>query len=209
MRGGSASSGRQHTEGLFRLSTIAHRPLRADARRNREKILAAAASAFGESGLECQVEDIARRAGVGVGTVYRHFPTKDVLVTALSEAHFERLADIVEAALDGDGDPWEVFAAAIWHAAEPATADVAWCEIVAGRATAIGGALRGQQRLATATAALIERAQAAGRMRADATVQDVRAIMCALGHVATAQRAGAPLDWRRYLEIALDGLRAH
>jgi AcrR family transcriptional regulator len=190
------------------LSTIAPRPLRADARRNRAKILAAAASAFGESGLECQVEDIARRAGVGVGTVYRHFPTKDVLVTALAEAHFERLADIVEAALTDDGDPWEAFTSAIWRSAEPATADVAWCEIVAGRATAIGGTLRGQQRLATATTALIERAQAAGLMRDDAKVLDVRAIMCGLGHVATAQRAGAPLDWRRYLEIALDGLRA-
>jgi AcrR family transcriptional regulator len=190
------------------LSTIAHRPLRADARRNREKILAAAASAFGESGLECQVEDIARRAGVGVGTFYRHFPTKDVLVAALAEAHFDRLADTVEAALADDGDPWEVFAAAMWRAAEPAAADVSWGEIVGGRATAIGGALPGQQRLATATAALIERAQAAGLMREDAKAQDVRAIMCGLGHVATAQRAGAPLDWRRYLEIALDGLRA-
>jgi AcrR family transcriptional regulator len=190
------------------LSTTAHRPLRADARRNREKILAAAASAFGQSGLECQVEDIARRAGVGVGTVYRHFPTKDVLVTALAEAYFDRLADTVEAALADGGDPWEVFAAAMWRAAEPATEDVAWCEIVAGRATAIGGALRGQQRLAAATTTLIERAQAAGLMRADATVQDVRSIMCGLGHIATAQRTGAPLDWRRYLEIALDGLRA-
>ncbi|MEA2127784.1 MAG: hypothetical protein QOJ85_675, partial [Solirubrobacteraceae bacterium] len=111
------------------MSTTVHRPLRADARRNREKILAAAAAAFGQSGLECQVEDIARRAGVGVGTVYRHFPTKDVLVTALAEAHFDRLADTVEAALGDGGDPWEAFAAAIWRAAEPATADVAWCEI--------------------------------------------------------------------------------
>lgn len=191
------------------MSTIAHRPLRADARRNREKILAAARDAFGRSGLECQVEDIARRAGVGVGTVYRHFPTKDALVTALAEAHFERLAAIIEAALTERGDPWDVFAAAIWRAAEPAAADIAWCEIVAGDATAaIGGRLRGQERLAAATTALIERAQAAGRMRADATVGDVRAIMCGLGHVAAVQRTGVPLDWKRYLKIALDGLRA-
>jgi AcrR family transcriptional regulator len=190
------------------LSTVAHRPLRADARRNREKILAAAAAAFGESGLESQVEDIARRAGVGVGTVYRHFPTKDVLVTALTEAHFERLADTVEGALAEGGDPWDVFAAAVWRAAEPAAADVSWCEIIASHPSAIDGARRAQQRLAEATAKLVERAQAAGKMRPDATGQDVRTIMCGLGHVATAQRAGAPLDWRRYLEIALDGLRA-
>ncbi len=190
------------------MSTFAPRRLRADARRNREKILAAAAAAFAESGVETQVEDIARRAGVGVGTVYRHFPTKDALVAALAEAHFERLADTVEAALEDGGDPWEVFATAIWRAAEPATADVAWCEIVAGHPNVVGDTLRGQQRLAGATATLVERAQAAGLMRADAKVEDVRTIMCGLGHIAKAQRAGAPLDWRRYLEIALDGLRA-
>ena len=190
------------------MSTVAPRPLRADARRNREKILAAAAAAFGQSGLECQVEDIARRASVGVGTVYRHFPTKDALVTALAEANFERLADTVEAALPDGGDPWDVFVAAIWRAAEPVVADAAWCEIIAGHPSANDGVLPGQQRLAAATATLIERAQAAGRMRADATVQDVRTMMCGLGHVATAQRTGARLDWRRYLEIALDGLRA-
>jgi AcrR family transcriptional regulator len=191
------------------LSTIAPRPLRADARRNREKIVVAAAAAFGQSGLETQVEDIARRAGVGVGTVYRHFPTKDALVAALAEAHFERLADIIETALaEGGDDAWEVFAGAIWHAAEPAAADVAWCEIIAGHPSAVAGTVPGQQRLGAATAALVARAQAAGLMRADATVLDVRAIMCSLGHVATAQRAGAPVDWRRFLELALDGLRA-
>jgi AcrR family transcriptional regulator len=184
------------------------RPLRRDAERNRQRILEAARDAFAEDGLAVTLDEIARRAGVGVGTVYRHFPTKDALVTALTEAHFERLAHTVEGALAEGGDPWDVFAAAIWRAAEPAAADVAWCEIVAGHPSAIGGALRGQQRLAAATATLIERAQAAGHMRPDATVLDVRAIMCGLGHVATAQRGGAPLDWRRYLEIALDGLRA-
>ena len=198
-------------EGSFRLSTLVprtDRPLRADARRNREKILAAATAAFRESGLDSQVEDIARRAGVGVGTVYRHFPTKETLVTALAEAHFDRLADIVEAALAQDGDAWDIFAAAIWRAAEPAAGDLAWCEIIAGHQSHLGRRLQGQLRLAAASAALIERAQAAGRIRPDASVEDLQAIMCGLGHVATSARAGAPLDWRRYLTIALDGLRA-
>jgi AcrR family transcriptional regulator len=195
-------------EGSFRLSTLAPRPLRADARRNRERILAAATEAFTQSGLETQVEDIARRAGVGVGTVYRHFPTKDALVQALAEAHFARLADIVEAALDERGDPWEVFSAAIWRAAEPAAADVAWCEIIAGRQSTAAGELPGQRRLAAAATELVRRAKAAGAMRADAGVRDIQVIMCGLGHVAAMQRAGVPHDWRRYLTIALDGLRA-
>ncbi|MEA2150879.1 MAG: hypothetical protein QOD69_2709 [Solirubrobacteraceae bacterium] len=194
-------------EASFRLSTLAPRPRRADARRNRERILAAATEAFTQSGLESQVEDIARRAGVGVGTVYRHFPTKDALVQALAEAHFARLADILEAALDERGDPWDVFSAAIWRAAEPAAEDVAWCEIIAGRRSAVAGELPGQRRRAAAATELIARAQAAGTMRADAGVRDIQVIMCGLGHIATRQRAGAPHDWRRYLTIALDGLR--
>jgi AcrR family transcriptional regulator len=190
------------------LSTVTPRPLRADARRNREKILAAASAAFRESGLDSQVEDIARRAGVGVGTMYRHFPTKETLIEALAEAHFDRLADIVEEALAQEGDAWEIFSAAIWRAAEPAAGDIAWCEIVAGHQGLLGGKLRGQLRLAAASEALIARTQESGQIRADAGVADLQAIMCGLGHVATAARAGAPLDWRRYLTIALDGLRA-
>jgi AcrR family transcriptional regulator len=195
-------------EGPFRLSTIDHRPQRADARRNREKVLAAARVAFGKSGIETQVDDIARRAGVGVGTVYRHFPTKDALVEALAVAHFEQLADTVEGALHRDDDPWTVFTETIWSAAAPATADVAWCEIIAGHPRSLEAAADAQQRLATATATLIARAQATGAMRPDATVADVKTIMCGFGHIAASQRVGAPVDWTRYLTIALDGLHA-
>jgi AcrR family transcriptional regulator len=190
------------------LSTIAARPLRADARRNREKILTAAAAAFAQSGIEAQVEDIARRAGVGVGTVYRHFPTKDALVAAMAEEHFSRLSGAIEKALEERGEPWDVFVATIWNSASEAVADIASCEIMAGHPSAVGAVAAGRERLSAATAKLIARAQASGAMRADATVEDIRTIMCGFGHVAAAQRAGAPLDWRRYLTIALDGLRA-
>ncbi|MDP1848809.1 MAG: TetR/AcrR family transcriptional regulator [Solirubrobacteraceae bacterium] len=191
------------------MSTTAQRPLRADARRNREKVVAAAAAAFAEAGLDAQVEDIARRAGVGVGTVYRHFPTKDALVGALAEAHFGRLADTMEAALEADpGDGWDTFTATIWRIADAVAADVAWCEIVGGHPTAVRAASAGQGRLAAATSTLLARAQASGQMRPDVTFADISTIMCGFGHIAAAQRAGAAMDWRRYLAIALDGLRA-
>ncbi|HVE68365.1 MAG TPA: helix-turn-helix domain-containing protein, partial [Solirubrobacteraceae bacterium] len=74
------------------LSPSPERPLRADARRNRERIMEAAREAFAESGLDAQMEDLARRAGVGVGTVYRHFPTKEALVEALVEDYFAGVA---------------------------------------------------------------------------------------------------------------------
>ncbi len=190
------------------MSSTTQRPLRADARRNREKVLAAAAAAFAATGLDAQVEDIARQAGVGVGTVYRHFPTKDALVAALAEEHFERLADMIEAALEEPGDGWDTFAATIWRIAATVAADVAWCEIVGGHPTAVQAASRGQDRLAAVTSALLARAQESGAMRVDVTFADISTIMCGFGHIAAAQRAGAPLDWKRYLDIALDGLRA-
>jgi AcrR family transcriptional regulator len=190
------------------LSTATDRPLRADARRNREKVLDAAHLAFAELGLHAQVEDIARRAGVGVGTVYRHFPTKDALVAALAEAHFDRLADIVQAGTQREGDPWEIFVTTIWESAAPTADDAALCEIIAGHPQAVEAAALGQQRLHAATAKLMADAQASGQMREDATVADVQTIMCGFGQVAAAQRAGGPMDWKRYLTIALDGFRA-
>ena len=189
------------------MSTIVSKPQRADARRNREKVLAAAAAAFAEAGLDAQIEDIARRAGVGVGTVYRHFPTKEALVAGLAAAHFDQLAGIVETAA-GEEDPWLAFTSAIWRCADTTAGDIALCEIIAGHLSPVEAAAIGQDRLAAATQQLIDGARAQGAMREDATVDDVWTIMCGFGHVAAAQRAGGPQDWRRYLTIALDGLRA-
>ena len=82
------------------------RPLRADARRNRERVLTAAAVVFSEHGHEAQMDDVASRAGVGVGTVYRHFPTKEALMEALAVDRFEKVLAAGQAALERD-DPWE------------------------------------------------------------------------------------------------------
>ena len=78
----------------------AARPLRADARRNREKVIAAARAAFAEQGREAQMDDVARRAEVGVGTVYRHFPTKEALLEALIEDTFAQIAERTREKLD-------------------------------------------------------------------------------------------------------------
>src|SRR5947199_9029308 len=89
------------------------RPMRADARRNRERILDAALAAFAEHGSASQMEDVAARAGVGVGTLYRHFPTKEALILAVVVRRFERFADYAAEALEADGDPGEAFAGLI------------------------------------------------------------------------------------------------
>src|SRR4051794_7758055 len=96
--------------------------LRADARRNRAAVLAAARERFGECGLDCQMEDIARTAGVGVGTVYRHFPTKKDLFAALVADRFQRLAERAREAL-GEDDPWRAFCDLMRYSAELQVSD--------------------------------------------------------------------------------------
>ena len=81
------------------------RPLRADARRNRERILASARAAFAESGAAVQIDDVARHAGVGVGTVYRHFPTKQALLTELVRQTFRLFTGWARDALQAGGEP--------------------------------------------------------------------------------------------------------
>ena len=103
---------------------------RADARRNREKVLEAARAVFSEQGRDAQMDDVARRAGVGVGTVYRHFPTKEALIEALMVAAFETIAAAAEEALEIE-DPWEAFASVCWRGAETMAADRALSEVFA------------------------------------------------------------------------------
>ena len=181
--------------------------LRADARRNREAILVAARERFGKCGLECQMEDIARTAGVGVGTVYRHFPKKGDLIAALVADRFERLAERAEQALAED-DPWEAFCDLMRYSAEYQMRDRALSEFLSwhpqlGQHEAVESGLR------DLTAELIAKAQRAGGMRKDAVVEDVPTLICGLGAVTAGAAGKMPeLNWERYVEIMLDGLRA-
>jgi AcrR family transcriptional regulator len=179
------------------------RPLRADARRNRERILKAARAVFADQGIDAQMDDVARRAKVGVGTVYRHFPTKDALLDALVRERFEVIAGYAREALERE-DAWEGFCELIWRAAESNAADRAFCEIVAftDKTDVVE-----QTGLHASTSELIERAKAQGAMRPDASVTDVEIMMCGAGSVMQAMIT-VPDVWRRYLTLMLDGLRA-
>ena len=115
---------------MSQLVVPGERPLRADARRNREKVLEAARAVFSEQGRDAQMDDVARRAGVGVGTVYRHFPTKEALIEALMVAAFETIAAAAEAALEVE-DPWEAFTSVLWRGAETMAGDRALSEVFA------------------------------------------------------------------------------
>jgi AcrR family transcriptional regulator len=192
---------RQHT-------TTPERPIRADARRNRDRILAAAKSVFAESGLEAQMDAVADTAGVGVGTVYRHFPTKDALLGELVAHRFEEFCAEAEAALaDEDGEPFEVFADhlrrnAALVAADAGTRHALMCE----SETVWAHAVPARTVLLELNARLIARAQAAGTMRADFTADDIPQLMCGLS--ATMGMTGPGFDWRRQLELLIDAMRA-
>ena len=140
--------------------------MRADARRNREKVLKAARVCLARDGLDAQMEEIARRAKVGVGTVYRHFPTKDDLVVALAGERFDRLAELARAALEVD-DAWEGFCGFLRGGAEIQITDRALSEVMLDR----GHVMREHAErvdILGLVDALMNRAKAAGALRQDA-----------------------------------------
>jgi AcrR family transcriptional regulator len=187
------------------MSELVDKPLRADARRNREKVLAAARAVFADQGVDAQMDDVARRADVGVGTVYRHFPTKDALITALTDELFSVIAAHAREMLELD-DPWEAFLEAMWFGAEKTAGDRAFAEIL-GEAKGLPRTCPGKENLIRTTGELMRRCIEAGRMRPDAMIDDIPLLMCGIGS-AIAMPHPHPEAWRRHLQIVLDGLRA-
>ncbi len=185
----------------------AERPLRADARRNRERILTAAKTAFAEAGVHAQMEDVARRAGVGVGTVYRHFPTKEALIGELLAQKFRLLLQGAREALDIE-DPWEAFAGTLRRNAELMAADAAVQDALMRVEADWSHAEEARQELKATFAIVIDRAKAAGVVRDDFTIDDVPMLMCGLCSTMAAGPPGEPFDWRRHLEFILDAVRA-
>jgi AcrR family transcriptional regulator len=180
--------------------------MRADARRNRAKVLDAAESVFTTVGLGAPMEDVARAAGVGVGTIYRHFPTKELLVEAIVERRFDRLADEAEAQLAAP-DPGAAFYALFARLVAEASDKRAFAEELAraGRDAKAVTAGAGE-RLRVAFTSLLERARAAGAVRAD--VDAGQAVGLLAGMCLAAEHASWDREQRtRTLEVLFDGLR--
>ncbi len=182
------------------------RGLRADARRNRAAVLAAAQRLFSEEGLEAQMPDVAKRANVGVGTVYRHFPSKDDLIAALVAAHFERVAQTARDCLETE-DPWDGIAEFIRYSAKIQAEDRGLTEVTGTRPDLIGVAAEaaGLRELCNQ---LVKRAQLAGSLRQDLTWEDIPMIVCGLGSTTHQMTGPAAGRWPRLVEIIIDGLRA-
>jgi AcrR family transcriptional regulator len=178
--------------------------MRADARRNRERVLAAAEAVFGEHGATASTEEVARRAGVGIGTVFRHFPTKQALYEAIVVRRLSRLVE--EAPLDAD-DPAEAFRSFFARIVDESAAKKAFADTMAvlgidvkKSAPDVGEEIR------RALGVLLERAQAAGTIRSDVTQAEVFVLLA--GACMAADRTADAALRKRSLAVLFDGLAA-
>jgi AcrR family transcriptional regulator len=184
------------------------RPLRADARRNHERLLAAAAEAFAEHGIEVGVAEIARRAGVGAGTLFRHFPTKHDLLLAILEDRFAEVRAALATALAED-DPWAAFERVITDGAEMQVRDRCFLQSAAAELMSDPRLREIRAEILTDVATILGRAQDAGVVRDDVRPEDMPFLLNAVGGAIARMDPVRPDLWRRYLGVVLDGLRPH
>jgi AcrR family transcriptional regulator len=177
--------------------------LRADARRNLDRILAAASDAFADLGPDVTIDEIARRAGVGHGTVFRRFPTKEALRAAVIRAHLDGLIGHAKALLDAP-DSGAALDEFVWTAAGSVRRDRALFEGIE-KCDHIGEVADAKRELHDTVDHLIRRARSAGAVRRGLDARDLGALVgAAIQASLHAERSDA---WRRYVQVVLDGIR--
>ena len=182
------------------------RPLRADARRNRERLLRAASAAFAADGLSVPLDEIARRAGVGPGTLYRHFPAKEALFEAVLRDRLERLADEARA-LGQAADPGPALLGFIGRLIAEAAPKQDLVEALAGGGADLNAALAATSaRLREDIGRLLARAQRDGAVRSDITTADLMALISGVLFALRARPSGQA-DPQRAAAVLRDGLR--
>lgn len=179
---------------------------RADALRNRRRVLDAANRVFAEHGPTATLNDVAREAGVGVGTVYRKFPSKDALLDELFQTKIEQLVALADQARQ-DHDPVLAFRRFVLGVMQARATDRALGAVVmrARHGESFAAALG--RRMEPHVARLIDQAQVAGGLRAGFTGQDVCVLAVMVGTVADHTRDVDPDAWRRYAQLLVDGTR--
>lgn len=182
------------------------RRLRRDAERNRQRILTAAAEVFTERGLDATLDEVARAAGVGVGTVYRRFPDKESLVRELFRDRVDALVTVAEEACTAP-DPWRGFVGYLEFAAATLAGDLGLRQLMMFGTYDRDQVCYARDRMAPVVSRLVERAQASGDLRPDFKATDVKMIAFMLASISEYAASVAPEVWRRYLAMLIDGLR--
>jgi AcrR family transcriptional regulator len=179
--------------------------LRADAQRNLVRVLDAAREVFAEQGIDAPVTEIADRAGVGVGTIFRRFPTKDDLLVAVVEQRTQQLIEAADLALESP-DPGAALRGFMETATAMQISDVCWCEA--------GAELFEREGIRELTDVLVGKigelltsAQTAGQIRSDVRALDIPVLLMAVAKSGLMLEDAVPGAWKRYLAIILDGLR--
>ena len=183
------------------------RELRVDAERRRTRIVAAACEAFGEQGLDVPMESIAKRAGVGVGTLYRRYPTRADLIAAAFEAKMVAYADAAREAL-ADPDPWSGFCGYVERICAMQADDRGFTAVLTMTFPAAPGLEAARDRAFHDFSALVARAKQAGRLRADFVTEDMPVFLMANAGVLAGTTDAAPDAWRRLVGYLLQACAA-
>ena len=184
------------------------RPLRADAERNRRRIIAAAHELFAERGLDVSLDDVAAAAGVGVGTVYRRFANRDELVVGVFAAHLEQVAEQTEDVLADDGDPWTAVVTMVTTVCTAMAEDRGLAAIIMQIDHTDPAIATVKTRMTERMREVFDRAHAAGVLRPDVVQTDLFSIFSMVSAYAEITEATVPGTWRRYLQLLLDAIHA-
>lgn len=183
------------------------KPLRADAARNRDRLLSAAEAVFAERGLDAPLEEIARRAGVSIGTLYNHFPGRGDLTARVFADRLAGALDRVTADALANADPWDGFVAYVTGLLDLHASDQGLSDALAQRRPVPADIVATCARGAAQASEIVARAHASGRLRPDFTTADLGGLVLSFSHVIRETRATDPGIWRRLLAFHLDGLR--
>ena len=181
--------------------------LRRDAQANREALLAAAQARFAADGLDASLVQVARDAGLAIGTLYRHFPTRLDLIQALFADKLQSWLEAAERA-DALDDAWQGFVAFIEAMCRLQADDQGFNDLLSMRLPAATGLACTQDRIGDIAARIIGRAQEQGSLRPDLTREDLAFVIWSQSRINQATRDVAPRAWRRHLHLLLDGFRA-
>jgi AcrR family transcriptional regulator len=193
--------------GAEHVDETANPPLRSDAERNRERIIAAARTVFGGGGLNASMASVAREAGVGIATLFRRFPTKESLVAAVFADRMDAYAGVVAEALD-DPDPWRGLVGIIESVCAMQAADYGFADVLTMTFPTAKALEARRLEAFHAVVQVIDRAKAAGRLREDFTPEDLVLVYMANAGVVNATGQDAPEAWRRIVAVMIQSFEA-